>query len=99
MTILTKNKNIDELCKIIAKLDNKEDIETFLKELLTESELQDIAQRWNILKLLSENQTQRNIANTLSASLCNVTRGSKILKKEKSLIRKILFDESWRNSF
>jgi len=90
------NQEIREICEVISKLKNKKEIETLLNELLTPSEMSDVTQRWNILKMLNKQDSQRKIAKNLSVSLCKVTRGSKIFKNEKSLIRQILFDESWR---
>lgn len=90
-------QNISEICEIISGLNEKEEVQTFLSELLTESELDDVSQRWNILKRLNNKESQRNISKALTVSLCKITRGAKILKNEKSLIRQILFDESWRN--
>lgn len=91
------NENIQEICKIIYELNNKEEVEQFLNELLTQSELNDIEQRWNILKKLTNRESQRKISKNLSVSLCKITRGSKILKDEKSMIKKLLLEERWRN--
>ena len=91
------NQNISEICEIISKLNNSDEMKNFLNELLTESELEDVSQRWNILKMLGNKEPQRNIAKALSVSLCKITRGAKILKDENSILRKILLEESWRN--
>lgn len=94
------SKNFDndfsEICEIISKLNNKKDVGIVLGELLTQSELNDVIQRWNILKMLNDKESQRSISKNLSVSLCKVTRGAKVLKDEKSIMRKILFDDSWR---
>ena len=95
--VIMINQELSEIYDIITKLNTVEDSQNFLNELLTESELNDIVQRWNILKMLSKNDSQRNISKALSVSLCKITRGAKILKNKNSLIRQILFDESWRN--
>lgn len=87
------NKNLIEICEILSKLSEAEDVKNFLGELLTESELNDIIKRWLILKMLKDNETQRMISKNLAVSLCKVTRGAKILKDENSMSRKILFDE------
>ena len=89
-------QNTSEIYKIISRLGTQEDVKIFLNELLTESELSDITQRWSILKMLSEKKSQRNISKELTVSLCKITRGAKILKNENSIIRQILFDGSWR---
>lgn len=90
------NQNLSEICEIISKLNNAEKVKVLLNELLTESELGDVIQRWNILKMLNKKESQRNISKALSVSLCKVTRGSKILKNEKSIIGQILIDECWQ---
>ncbi len=81
-----------EICKIIHSLETEESVKTLLGELLTPSELSDVVQRWNIVKMLNKNEPQRKISKMLSVSLCKITRGSKILKNEKSLVKKILSD-------
>lgn len=90
------DKNISQICEIISEFSSAEEVKNFFDELLTQSELTDISKRWNILKMLSQQKPQRNISKTLSVSLCNITRGAKILKNEKSIIRQILFDKRWR---
>lgn len=88
--------NLTEIYEIISKLKTPQEVEEFLKAILTESELSDVFQRWNIFKRLNKQETQRHIAKELSASLCKITRGAKILKDEKSIIKQILSDKRWR---
>jgi len=95
-TQIETTNHLHEISSAISKLKNAEHVESFLTDLLTQSELQDVVKRWKILKLLKENKSQRNIAQELSVSLCKITRGAKILKNNKSIIRQTLFDESWR---
>ena len=84
------SKNPSELYEIISKLSSTAAVKMFLNELLTQSELDDIEQRWSILKLLNSKEPQRNISKKLAVSLCKITRGAKILKNENSIIRQIL---------
>lgn len=88
-----KKNNLSEICDIICELNKKEKIQTFLTEILTETELEDISKRWEILKFLSQNESQRNISKKLNVSLCKITRGSKILKNNKSITKKILYNK------
>ena len=81
--------NIEEISKILFNKSEKE-IQKFLTELLTNSEINTLSKRWQILKMLSENRTQRDIAKELNVSLCKVTRGSRIIKDKNSVISKIL---------
>ena len=90
------NSNIDEIAKFIKEQNSKEEVESLLKELLSDSEIQTLSKRWRILSMLSEGRTQRDIVKELNVSLCKVTRGSKILKGENSVIAKY-FMEKFKN--
>lgn len=90
-------QGLNEICEIISVLKQPKEIEKFLSEILTDNELKDVIDRWDILKMLSKNESQRSISKKLSVSLCKITRGSKILKNNKSITKKILFDENWRS--
>ena len=85
-----KDNSIMEISNILSKFQKKDEIFTFLNEIFTLNELEILSKRWRILKLLSQNKTQREIAAELNVSLCKVTRGSKILKDKKAITTKIL---------
>jgi TrpR family transcriptional regulator, trp operon repressor len=79
------NENaMKELSETLAACSNPVMIEDFLKSLLTTSESAGVANRWALVRLLDKGMSQRNIAKELGLSLCNITRGSKDLKKEDS---------------
>ena len=82
-----------EISEILSKTSNKDEIEKFLSELLTESEIDAISKRWRILDMLSKGETQRSIVKNLNVSLCNVTRGAKILKNKDSISAKFIKSE------
>ena len=86
-------KNLKEISKLIKNLASENEIYDFLLEILTQSEVETLSKRWQILKLLNEGKTQRDIAQNLKVSLCKVTRGAKILKSENSVIYKNLKGE------
>lgn len=90
MTDLTE---LAELSKLIKKLRTSEEVCEFLSELLTENEISTLSKRWQILKLLSQGDTQRSVASQLQVGLCKVTRGAKILKNKDSVITKNLIKE------
>lgn len=79
-----------ELAKVFLQIENEGDMEYFLKEILTESELDAVVFRWRLMEDLYQGDTQRNIAEKHGISLCKITRGSKILKDEKSISLKLL---------
>ncbi len=89
-----KYKEISIISNILVNAKNSKEIENFIIEILTESELETLSKRWRILEMLSKGSTQREIAKELQVSLCKVTRGSKILKNKKSIAAKYLTKEN-----
>ncbi len=80
----------DDLIKLFASIDNEKDMDALFKDMFTEGELKDLTLRWHLLNDLYKGVPQRVIAKDLSISLCKITRGSKILKKPDSPIKKEL---------
>ena len=83
-------KNIQKISKLVKNLHTEAEIESFFKELLTDSEIETLSKRWRILEMLKDGLTQRDIAKELKVSLCKVTRGAKILKDKNSILSKHL---------
>lgn len=83
-------QNIQKISKLVKNLHTEVEIESFFKELLTESEIETLSKRWRILDLLAQGATQRDIAKELKVSLCKVTRGAKILKDKDSILANYL---------
>lgn len=79
-----------ELVEIFAGINDTETMGRFFREIFTEKERRDLTLRWRLLKDLHAGRTQRNIAADYHISLCKITRGSKLLKDEHSIIRGIL---------
>ena len=83
-------ENINKISNILSKENSPEEIRQFVTEMLTESELETLSKRWQIMEMLSEGKTQRDIAAMLKVSLCKVTRGAHILKNKNSAIIKFI---------
>lgn len=81
---------LKEISTALARVDDPVLIESFLKSLLTKSEIHEMSARWALVKLLWQGHTQRAIAYQLKLSLCKITRGSKELKKRNSSFKKML---------
>jgi len=81
---------VKEMSLALAQSDNPKLIEQFLKSLLTENELSEVASRWALVKLIDKGVSQRKISADLGLSLCKITRGSKELKKKNSPFKKML---------
>jgi len=60
-----------------------EALETALRDLLTSSELEDVAKRLRIIEMLAEGVPQRQIADHLGVGIATVSRGSNVLKQRK----------------
>ena len=79
-----------ELAKVFSQIENEKEMEKFLIEILTESELDALHFRWRLMADLYHGETQRHIAEKHHISLCKITRGSKILKDNTSVSLKLL---------
>ena len=85
-----ESQALDQIAGILAKIDDRKLIREFLVCILTKYELQEIAGRWELVKLLNDGMSQRRIAEQLGMSLCKITRGSKELKKKGSAFKTVL---------
>lgn len=86
---LARYKN--ELHAILAKAaHNPALLDGFLQDLLTPQEYEEIAVRWQIVRLLAEGIPQRTIAKNLKIGIATVTRGSRELSNPKGGFRKLL---------
>lgn len=81
---------LERFCQVLSSLSSPEEVQAFLQELLTTNERRDVALRWHLLELLEAGISQRKIAEMLGISLCKITRGSKLLRDEKSIARRKL---------
>ncbi len=62
----------------------------FLVDILTTGEYEEIARRWQIIKMLEAGTPQREIAETLGVGVATVTRGAKELADKKGGFRKVI---------
>ncbi len=83
-------KGIREVSLVLARTGDADLIEDFLYSILTPAEAQNIATRWELVKLMDRGVSQRKIAERLGVSLCKITRGSKELKKEDSAFGRMI---------
>lgn len=82
--------NFEELIDIFSKEKDRKQVRKLFEEILTPAELEDISKRWFIMKELYRGKAQRKIAKEMEVSLCKITRGARILKKDDSKYRAIL---------
>lgn len=81
---------MQDIAKVLASITDPQEMSDFLTEILTPSERENLALRWQLLKLLDRGVSQRAIAQQLEVSLCKITRGAKILKQADSLTQRFL---------
>ncbi|MBN2510908.1 MAG: transcriptional regulator [Spirochaetales bacterium] len=82
--MIDKETAWNELVASLTTTSDQELMDSFLKSILTEYEIDEVAKRWALVRLLDKGVSQRTIAKNLGLSLCKITRGSKELKREKS---------------
>lgn len=83
-------EELKELSSIFSQISEADEMLLFMKEIMTEKECSDLALRWKLMKAIYRGETQRKIAKDNRISLCKITRGSKILKKEGSYSKELL---------
>jgi len=72
-----------KLSKVLKELNSSKDIENFLLDLCTPSEIETMEERWEVAQLLYEGKsTYRDIASKLNTSTATVTRVARFLFKE-----------------
>ena len=64
----------DELLDVIVDLRDRDDAERFLRDLCTLGELHDLAQRWQVVRLLDEGRHYGEVSRLTGASTATVTR-------------------------
>lgn len=79
-----------DLLKTILSFEDIDELDKFCQEIFTPAELADLSLRWKLLIDLYRGETQRKIAAKYGISTCKITRGSKLLKSQDSLVLEIL---------
>ncbi|NCB41292.1 MAG: TrpR-like protein YerC/YecD [Clostridia bacterium] len=74
-----KSKTNDELFRAILTLESNEDCYRFFEDLMTIKELQSIAQRWEVARMLREGKTYHEIEAETKASAATISRVNKCL--------------------
>ncbi|HBA45528.1 MAG: Trp repressor [Candidatus Nomurabacteria bacterium GW2011_GWE2_40_10] len=72
-----------ELVEVFSKIFGDKKLMTeFLTDILTPTEFEALALRWQIVKKLNKGETHRSIADDLSLGISTVTRGSRELRNK-----------------
>ena len=81
-----KNDIVDVICSIT----DRDELIAMFDDILTPTEIDDIIQRWLLMEDIYKGIPQRDIASKRKMSLCKITRGSKMLKKEDGFMHRLL---------
>jgi TrpR family trp operon transcriptional repressor len=81
---------VKELVETMTSIKGPATFESFLRNILTPAELEEISKRLQIVKLLIKGIPQRDVAKKLGVSMGTVSRGSRELKYGDNGFRKIL---------
>lgn len=87
---MSSKKDIAELARLVSSIDDAKVALNFLQNILTPQELEEIAQRLQIFKMLHKGISQRTIAEKLGVSIGTVSRGSRELQYGPPGIKKLL---------
>ncbi|UCD63866.1 MAG: transcriptional regulator [Candidatus Zixiibacteriota bacterium] len=79
-----------QIFDVFAEVIDRKTMKRLFSEVFTPAEIQDVALRWRLMKMLHEGIPQREIAHRLGISLCKITRGSRVLKAKNSVSKRIL---------
>ena len=84
--------NLSEIIDIFSRTTDKREMRSLFEDVFTDAERTDIAKRWYIFKELYKGTPQRKIAKDMEVSICKITRGSKTLKNDQSVVKRVLSD-------
>ena len=74
-----KNEQVDDLAKAMVGLNNVDEAYSFFEDIFTIHELQAVAQRLSVAKLLRQKATYQEIADKTGASTATISRVNRCL--------------------
>ena len=80
----------EDIISVFCSVTESDDMKALFDDLFTESEMRDMVDRWLLMTDLYKGKPQREIAEERRLSLCKITRGSKMLKKEDGFMHRLL---------
>lgn len=83
-------QNKRELLEILVGIKSEKLMEDFLADLLTPVEVKDVVSRWQVVKLLHQGFTQREVAKKTGVSISKVERGAREMLDKNGGFYKIL---------
>jgi TrpR-related protein YerC/YecD len=78
-----KQRDIDELYAVITRLENLDECRKFFRDLLTETEIREFAERWRVARMLWQGVSYTSIEEETGLSSRTIARVHKWLKRGK----------------
>jgi len=78
-----KQRDIDELYAVITRLENLDECRKFFRDLLTETEIREFAERWKVARMLWQGVPYTSIEEETGLSSRTIARVHKWLKSGK----------------
>jgi len=83
-------EEIEELCEAFRRLRSTDEVERFLRDLCTLSELEAMAHRWQVAQLVDQGLPYQEVARQTHASTTTVTRVAQWLRHGEGGYRLVL---------
>lgn len=83
-----REKARHDLYLLLANAHTKSAIAGILEELLSPHELDTLAERWQIVQLLLQGHSQREVRDLLHVAIATVSRGARVVKYGSGMLKK-----------
>ena len=74
-----RNQSVENLVQVLAKMGQADDVYDFLSDLCTIKELQDMAQRFEMARMLKDGANYQSVAAEVGASSATISRVNRCL--------------------
>jgi len=68
-----KSRELDSFCQAVLALENEEEVYRFLEDIATIAEINSLAQRFQVAKMLADNETYNAISEQTGASTATIS--------------------------
>lgn len=90
----TDRKREEALYEALLALESADECRSFLQDLCTPKEIQALAERWLLARLLADGHSYRAISETTGASTTTVARVARFLTTEKNKGYKLILERT-----
>lgn len=86
---MRKAKAPAALPAVFANIRSPDEVERFLKVILSSKEVENLGKRWRAFQMLLEGKTQRSVSKALPISIATVSRAANVIKSERALLERL----------